>query len=358
MRNERLIVLLNIYFSKNPLTYAILTFAVQDHRIMKFLKIPAFLSLFLLLSCISPEKEKKEILTATLKGPSAMAMIKMIEEQPILGIEFKTVFEIKNEPNQVKAMIMKGIPDFAVVPTTMAALLYNMGQEYRLAAIPVWGSLYIFGSDTTILGWNDLKNKRISLMSKGNTPDVLFRYLASANGLDPEKDLQLDYSFPGHIELANAIASGISDLGVISEPMVSLVQQKNPLVKPLMDLNIEWEKKFGDSVPFAQTALLVKKDFLIKNPKLVEEYLSKIEESVNWVNSNPNEAASLIQKYAILPDSVTALISIPRCNIKYSSAEKEKTGIEKYLKVFYTFNPLIIGGRMPDEEFYYQKPDH
>ncbi len=355
---------MNIHFNEikhcalEPLRLTILNFAVQPDRIMKFFKIPFLLFLVLLISCVSPEKDKKEILTATLKGPSAMAMIKMIEEQPLLGNEFNTVFEIKNEPNQVKAMIMKGIPEFAVVPTTMAALLYNMKQDYILAAIPVWGSLYVFGNDTSIHSWSDLKGRRISLMSKGNTPDVLFRYLATANGLDPEKDLLLDYSFPGHIELANAIASGISDLGVISEPMVSLVQLKNPLVKPLMDLNIEWEKKFGESVPFAQTALLVKKEFLINHPQLVEEYLSKIEESVNWVNSNPNEAASLIQKYEILPDSATALISIPRCNIKYSSAKQEKTGIEEYLKVFYTFNPLIIGGKLPDEEFYYQKPSH
>ncbi len=325
---------------------------------MKFFKLLILVCLILAQACSSPEKEKNEILTATLKGPSAMAMIYMIENKPALGNQFKTVFEIKNEPNQVKAMIMKGIPDFAVVPTTMAALLYNMGQEYLLAAIPVWGTLYIFGSDTSIHSWNDLKGKRVSLMAKGNTPDVLFRYLAKANGINPEKDLRLDYSFPGHIELANAIASGISDLGVISEPMVSLVQQNNPLVRPLIDLNMEWEKQFGDSIPFAQTSLLVKKEFLHKYPQFVEEYLAKIEESIIWVNKYPNEAAALIRKYGILPDSGLAVLSIPRCNIKFASATQEKYGIQEYLKVFYTFNPLIIGGKLPDEEFYYEKPAH
>ena len=287
-----------------------------------------------------------------------MAMIKMIEDLPVLGDGFKTVFEIKNEPNQVKAMIMKGSPDFAVVPTTMAALLYNKGYDYLLAAIPVWGTLYIFGSDTSVHSWEGLKGKRVSLMGKGNTPDVLFRYLAVANGIDPEKDLLLDYSFPGHIELANAIASGISELGVISEPMVSLAQQKNPKVKPLIDLNLEWEKRFGDSIPLAQTSLLVKKEFLTNHPQLVEEYLEKISESIEWVNTNPDSAASLIKKFDILPDSALAVLSIPRCNIKYSTASKEKIGIQEYLKVFYTFNPLIIGGKLPNEEFYYEEPSH
>jgi NitT/TauT family transport system substrate-binding protein len=325
---------------------------------MKFLKSLILICLILAPACSSPEKEKNIILTATLKGPSAMAMIRMIEDKPVLGNQFNTVFEIKNEPNQVKAMIMEGIPDFAVLPTTMAALLYNKGQDYLLAAIPVWGTLYLFGSDTSIHSWDGLKGKRVSVMAKGNTPDVLFRYLAKANGIDPEKDLQLDYSFPGHIELANAIASEISALGVISEPMVSLVQKKNPKVRPLLDLNLEWEKLFGDSIPLAQTALVVKKDFLATHPELVEEYLSKLEESINWVNNNPCEASALIKKHDILPDSSLAFLSIPRCNIKYASASQEKARIQEYLKVFYTFNPLIIGGKLPDEEFYYQKPAH
>jgi NitT/TauT family transport system substrate-binding protein len=323
---------------------------------MKFFSLLIFVILLVASSCSSPEKENNTILTATLKGPSAMAMIKMIDERPVIGGKFKTSFEIKNEPGLVKAMIMEGIPDFAVVPTTMAALLYNKGQNYLLAGIPVWGTLYVFGSDTTINSWETLKGKHISLMEKGNTPDVLFRFLAKANGLDPEKDLVLDYSFPGHIELANAIASEISPLGVISEPMVSLVQKTNPKVRTLLDLNREWEKRFGDTIPFAQTSILVKKEFLDKHPDLVEEYLDKLEESTIWVNKKPNEAAALIKKYDILPDSALAVISIPRCNIKFIPAWQEKTGIQEYLKVFYTFNPLIIGGKLPDEDFYYKKP--
>jgi len=315
-------------------------------------------ALLLFFSCQSPEKNDKSILTATLKGPSAMAMIRMIENKPVIGEQYKTVFEIKNEPSLVKAMIMEGTADFAIVPTTMAALLYNKGAAYQLAAIPVWGTLYLCGSDTSIHSWTDLIGKRVSLMEKGNTPDVLFRHLAIANGINPDEQLKADYSFPGHIELANAIAAGISDLGVISEPMVSIIRQKNTDIHTLMDLNLEWEKRYGDTIPLAQTALLVKKEFAEMHPDLVDSYLEKLEESINWVNQYPAAAAGLIKKYEILPDSALAVTSIPLSNIKFASASEEKSGIQEYLKVFYTFNPLIIGGKLPDEEFYYQKPAH
>lgn len=312
------------------------------------------LIIILIVSC-HQHKKTSVIITATLNGPSAMAMIKMIEEKPYLQGNISTEYMIRNEPNQVRAMLLEGKIDFAMVPSTMAALLYNIEESYILAAIPVWGTLYLFGTDTSIHSWKDLKGKKISLMARGMSPDIVFRFLAIRNGIDPEKDIVLDYSFPSHIELANAMAAEVSDLGVISEPLVSLVIKKNPSIKPLMDLNKEWNSIFCDSIPFAQTALVMKRKLADESPYLVEEYLTLLRESIDWVNKNPSDASRLIVKYNILPDTLTAIESIPRCNLKYSDAFSEIKGIQEYLKVFYNFNPMIIGGSIPDEKFFYKK---
>lgn len=287
-----------------------------------------------------------------------MAMIRMIDNPPLLHESFHSKFEIKNEPSQVRSMILEENIDFAIVPSTMGALLYNKTGKYILAAIPVWGTLYLFGRDTAIHEWHDLKGKKVSLMARGMTPDVMFRYLAEKNGLDPEKDMKLDYSFPTHIELANAIASGVADLGVLSEPLTSLVMQNNPEVKPILNFDKEWNELFDGRVPFAQTALLVKKELAEQHPEIVDSYLEELEYSIDWVNQNPDSAAALIQKHAILPDSAVAYDAIPRSNLHFLEAGKEKKGIEQYFKVFYNFNPLIIGGELPNETFYYQKKDY
>lgn len=318
-----------------------------------------FLILLVNISC--KEKniiDKEKFITSTLKGPSAMAMIKMIEENDTLEGNITNEFIIKNEPNQVRIQILNEEVDFAVVPSTMGALLYNKTGKYILAAVPVWGTLYLFGSDTSIHNWEDLKGKTVSLMAKGMTPDIMFRYLAEQNQLDPEKDIDLDYSFPTHIELSNAIAAGLSDLGVISEPMVSIVAGKNKNVEPLINFNEEWIKLFGEDVPFAQTALLVHKEIAENYPDAVNDYLNKLENSIQWVNDQPEKAAQLLVKYKIMPDSITALHSIPRCNLKFSHAGEEMEGIQEYFKVFYNFNPLILGEKLPDEEFYYKKKDN
>ena len=201
------------------------------------------------------EKDNQKITIATLKGPSAMGMIKMIDS---LKNNINTNFEITiyNEPIQVRKLMLENKVDLAILPTTMGSILYNKGIPYQLVAIPVWGTLYLVGKDTTFNTWNDMKGKKVNLMAKGMTPDVLFKQLLIQNGLNPEKDLQLDYSFPTHIDLANAVASNQVDLAVISEPLVSMVKQKNKNVKTIFNLFILYTFCFLPPASYPQSSLL------------------------------------------------------------------------------------------------------
>ena len=320
---------------------------------MRFLSLLCILSVVLLSNCTNrngKNNQKTAVTIATLKGPSAMGMIRFIDSLNHVenaGIEV----EIVNEPIQVRKMMLDKKADFAVLPTTMAAITYNKGLEYKLIAIPVWGTLFLFGNDSTITRWEDLRHKKVHVMARGMTPDVLFQYLLKKNGIDPQKDITLDYSFPTHIDLANAVAAGRAELGVISEPLVSLVIQKNKQVRAVFDLNREWEKIQGS--PIAQTALLVKKDIIEKNPRLVEEVLEAYEASSLWVHENPDSAAVLIANYGILPNARVALQAIPGSGLHFVRARNIRSQISDYLNVFYNMNPRIIGEKMPDETFYY-----
>ncbi|MDX9846980.1 MAG: MqnA/MqnD/SBP family protein [Tenuifilaceae bacterium] len=310
--------------------------------------------LFLLIStiflgCNQGSKSKDYVTIATLKGPSAMGMIKLIDSLNHTS-DKRIRVEILNEPIQVRKMVIDGTADFAILPTTMAAILYNRGIDYQLAAIPVWGTLYLFGTDTTITAWNMLRGKTINLMGKGMTPDVLFKHLLIENGINPDVDVRLDYRFPTHIDLANAVAAGQAKLGVISEPLVSLVMERNSKIKAIFDLNAEWQKVMD--MPIAQTAFLVKGELANANKELVDRILKSYDYSTQWVNQNPDSAAHLIVKYDILPSVEVARKSIPRSNLYFSRVRSIRMEIESYLNVFYQMNPDIVGGRLPDENFY------
>jgi NitT/TauT family transport system substrate-binding protein len=308
---------------------------------------------FLLFGCRNktPDANSSSHYTiATLKGPSSMGMIKLIDSLSHRNGHSVQV-KILNEPLQVRKMMIDGTADFAILPTTMAAITYNKGMEYRLLGIPVWGTLYLVGSDSTITRWEDLRGKRVNVMARGMTPDVLFRYLLQKNGINPDRDIILDYSFPTHIDLANAISARQVELGVISEPLASLVLQNNKSVRRIFSLNDEWNRFEG--VPLAETAFMAKKSVIQNNPEIVEQIISGYETSTRWVNQYPDSAARLILNYNILPDYEVALYAIPRSNLKFVRAKSIKANIEEYLGIFYKMNPDIIGGKMPDEDFFY-----
>ncbi len=321
---------------------------------MKHINTVLLIFLLFLISCGSrPGDENSDVVeVATLRGPSAISMIHMIDS--LREIENKKVnFQIKNEPLQIRPLLFQEKVEFAVVPTNMASILYNKGVNYKLAAVPVWGTLYLFGERGEIESWSDLKGEKIHLMAKGMTPDVMFRYLLKKNGIDPQKDVTLDYSFPTHIELANAVASGKAELGVISEPLVSMVISKNNQVEPVLSLNKEWKRQTGIEIP--QTALLVHKNFAAENKQWIDQFLKKYAQSVGWINNNPKNGARLIVKNKILENEKVAYQSIPRCNMNFRYAYDIKDLVADYLDIFQNMNPDIIGGKLPDENFYYKK---
>ena len=305
----------------------------------------------LLKGCTSPSADQSSpLVLATLKGPSSMGMIRLIDSLEN-GKDLNTEVIIFNEPLQVRKMMIEKSADFVILPTTMAALLYNKGLEYHCTAIPVWGTLYLVGKDSVVADWEDLRGKRVNVMARGMTPDVLFRYLLRENGITPEKDITLDYSFPTHIDLANAVAAGQCDLAVISEPLVSMVLKKNNSLYRVFNLDDEWTRFEG--IPVAETSFMVSKSALMTHPEEVERLMAGYELSTRWVNQYPDSAASLIVKYGILPDVEVARSSIQRSNLKFVAAKDIRPVITAYLDVFYQMNPDIIGGRIPDEDFIY-----
>ncbi len=305
-------------------------------------------------SCQNNNKDNHIVDVLILRGPSAMSMLFMIDEMDELdGHQIK--YEILDEPLQIRARLLREEPEVAMIPTNMAANLYNKGVPYQLAGVSVWGTLELIGRDTSICSWNDLKGKRVHLMAKGMTPDILFRFLACENNLDPDNDLILDYSFPTHSDLANAVIAGLSDIAVLSEPLISMVHKKNVEIRTLFNLEQEWKKVFNDDFAIPQTSLVVKSSFARENPELVVAFLEKYQQSCSKIVSDLSRAGQLAVSYNILHDTTIARESIPGCNLKVLPSWEVKDKVKAYLGVFYKFNPESIGGRLPDEAFFFEK---
>lgn len=283
---------------------------------------------------------------AALRGPSSVAMIKLIDSLATAeGAEIEV--RLFSEPMQVRKLMLEDSADLAVLPSTMAALLYNKGIDYRLAAVPLWGTLYLCGIDSTIKSLQDLKGRKVYLMDRGMTPDILFRHLLKKNGLKAYQDVEIDYRFPTHIDLANATIAGRADLSVISEPYLSQALEANPSLHLLIDLNEEWARAEG--TPLAETALVCRG--ALAGSEQVAAIVEAYGRAAEWACAHPDSAAALAVKHGINPDSAAVVASIPRSNIKVVKAGDAHKALYDYLRVFEEMEPEVIGNKLPNEKF-------
>ncbi|CFX53072.1 ABC-type uncharacterised transport system, substrate-binding component, TM0202 type [Syntrophomonas zehnderi OL-4] len=302
-----------------------------------------------------PSAAKKETVTVdvgALRGATAMGMIKMIAEKPSLGQGVEARYAIEQSPDVLSSKLLSGEMELASIPTNMAANLYNKGVPYQLAAMNTWGVMYVVSNGAAVDKWADLKGQSIRAVSRGASSDVVFRYLLSQNGIDPDKDVNLSYS-PAPVELAQLVMAGKTSLACLPEPWVSVVLSKNPQAKVVLDLQQEWIRILGNDMPFAQTCLVVNRDFAARHPEVVQTFLKEYSHSINWVNKNPAAAADLIKENDIGIPAEVAQSAIPRCNLRYMSSRQARPAVEKYLQVLMEFSPETIGGKMPDGNFFY-----
>jgi len=292
---------------------------------------------------------------AGLKGPTSIGMIKMFDEKPSLGKNITSIYTIANTPDILVAKLIKKEVDIAALPTNVASKMYNKTNgAYKLAAVNTFGMLYLVTNNIEINSWNDLKGKKINIIGKGSTPDYVFNYLLKKNGINTEKDVNLDYSL-SQAELAQAVAANKVNIAVLPEPFVTMVTMKNKNVKISMNLQDEWKNIQGEDSPIAMGCVVVRSDFAKAHPEAVNTYLNKYENSINWVNKNPEKAGVLVQKFGVLNNAKLTEKAIPNCNIRFLDASKAKNTVNAFLNILYNFTPSSIGGKLPDEGFFYKK---
>jgi len=299
-------------------------------------------------------KAKVIVNIAGLQGPTSIGMIKMIDEKPSLGTNVASNYQVVKTPDVLLSKILSKEIDIATVPTNLAAIIYNKGVDYKIAAMNTWGVLYLIGSEENINQWKDLKGKTIYSVGKGTTPDIAARYILEKNGLNFEKDLTIDYTM-AHVELAQAVAAEKVKLAILPEPFVTMAISKNPKVNIVFDIQKEWDKASGSNGAFPQTCLMVKEELVSKNPAIVDKFLSEYKESIEWVNVNKAQAGKLVEKNGIGIKAKIAETAIPRCNIRYEDAQTAKAKVESFFKIIFNYSPKDIGGKIPNEGLYYQK---
>ncbi|MCC0635826.1 MULTISPECIES: ABC transporter substrate-binding protein [unclassified Clostridioides] len=321
----------------------------------------ASLIIISLVGCASnpPEKQTKEetkvvAKVTALKGPTGMGMVKMIGDEKDKK-EKDYEFSIANSVDEITPKLVNKELDIAAIPANLSSVLYNNSNgEIETLAINTLGVLYIIENGNSINNVNDLKGKTIYSSGKGSTPEYALNYILKENGIDPTKDVNIEYKSE-HTECLAALLNDKNGIALLPQPFVTTALTKSDNLRVALDLTKEWDtlnKDKNTESALVTGVVVARKEFVDKYPEKVKSFLEEYKESVDFTNNNIEEASKLIEENEIVPAQI-AKKAIPKCNITFIEGNTMKDKLSGYLQVLYDANPKSIGGKMPGEDFYY-----
>ena len=309
------------------------------------------LSAVIMTSCAKSEEKLDEVRVFTLMGPTGMGMAKLISDSKEGKTSQNYKFTIASAPDQISAEVIKGDFEIAAVPVNLASVLYNKTEgKIKLAGVNTLGVLYVLENGNTINSVADLKGKTIYATGQGSNPEYTLRYILSKNNIDPDNDVTIEY-LGEHAELAAQMTSGDVVLGMLPEPNVTSVMLNNKDVRIALNLTEEW-KKVSDT-ELVQGCIIVSEKFAAEHPQALKSFLDEYKASVDFANTNTDEAAALIEAAGIVPKAAVAKKALPNCNIVLVTGADMKASVSAMLNVLYEAQPKSVGGKLPDDAFYY-----
>lgn len=287
-----------------------------------------------------------------LKGPTAMGLVKLMND----GDDSLT-FTIEAAADLVAPQVIQGKVDIAAVPANLASVLYNkLNGGVQVLAVNTLGVLYIVERGETVQTVSDLKGRTIYASGQGATPEYALNYILRGNGIDPEKDVDIQF-MSEHTECLTALLNNENGIALLPQPFVTTAMMKADDLRVALDLNDCWnELQAGAEAPSALLTgvVIVRKEFAEANPDAVSAFMDAYSESVAWVNANTDEAAALIGSFDIVPEAV-AKKALPACNIVFVDGAEMHGMLSGYLATLYEQNPASVGGALPGDDFYYTR---
>ena len=300
----------------------------------------------------APAAEKLDMKVAALKGATAMGMVKVMDNAAAGTTANNYNFTIAGTADEISAGLVKGDFNIAAVPCNLASVLYNKTEgKIKLAGINTLGVLYIVETGDTIHSVADLKGKTIYSTGIGTTPQFTLNYLLNAYGIDPEKDVTIEYKTEA-TEVAALLSKSTNAIAMLPQPYVTTVMMSNDKVRVALDVAKEWDAVSKDGSTVVTGVVVVRSDFLEKNKAAFDTFMSEYTASTTFVNENIDEASALVEKFDIFKAAV-AKKAIPDCHITMLQGEDMKTKVSGYLTALFNQNPKAVGGKLPADDFYY-----
>ena len=288
---------------------------------------------------------------AGLKGPTTMGLVNLLPMQEDGSANLSYDLQLYGAADEIVPLLTKGELDMAAIPANLAATLYQKTEgAIQVMAVNTLGVLYVVEKGDTVQSVADLKGRTILSTGKGTTPEYVLRYILAQNGIDPDKDVTIEF-YSEATEVTAQMAVAGDAIAVLPQPYVTSASMQDDTLRVALDLTAEWEKVCDTQLITGVT--VVRTAYAEEHPDVVAAFLEDYAASVDAANNDLDGTAALCEEQGVVAKAAIAKAALPECNIVCITGEDMKADVAGYAQVLYDADPASVGGAMPDDGFYY-----
>ncbi len=305
--------------------------------------------------------EFKKVDKLVLSGPMASVshpFFQMIKTGALSDVANEVEFIMWKNPDELRALTLRGRADFIALPTNVGANLYNKGVDIKLLNVSVWGILGMITRDESKKTLADFKGCDIAMPFRADMPDIVFEEIIKKQGLDPKKDFNLKY-VGSPIDAMQMLIMRRVDHALLAEPAISMALRKTnsfplKLIAPDLyrsaDLEAQWGEVFKIEGKIAEAGIAIVGK---QNEYIVQRFNEEYTKALEWYKANPKEAGILVEEYIPMLNADAVADSMAHVQLNDVSAQDAKEDLEFFFEILKKNNPKSIGGKIPDDGFYY-----
>jgi len=309
-----------------------------------------------LASCNQPEEPDNTVIRiGYMAGPTGMGMAKLIHDNGGVEGNEKYTFEKFADTEAAKKALFAGTVDMICYPTNNAAIDYNnTEQKTKVIAINCLNSVYLMvKKNLDINSVSDLEGKTVYTLANG-TPSIILKHLLEESEINATVSTALnDTVIKTPANIKDLVVNGSVDIALVPEPMVTMAKKDTQDYKTI-DVTSAWNEI--SSSPITMGCLVANADFVEAHKSVVNSFLTEYKSSIEYISNSENleTAADYVVETGVMGAKPLAKMAISNlgANIGYLDGADMKEALQSF---YNTIGASMIGGKLPDDEFYYSK---
>ncbi len=305
--------------------------------------------------------EKDSIVIGTPDGAPALAFANLLGETQEYATQAGVSIDLvtgTDAAGMVGGKLIKDSYDVAVLPSNVAAKLYNGDQDVRVLGTVTWGNIYLINKTGTMSSIKELSGKTVHSISLTGIPYELFVYLLGQNGMAVATGEDIaNGTLDNKVVMVGTTAPQIIaqwdtviDYAIVAEPALTNILAKKPSAKIGLDFQTAYAAAAEETTEgYPQAVLVAKKSFIKNNKKFIKDLLAKMSDNAEYLTTEANLAAAVAEAKSINEGtalaSVKKVVTAERCNVNFVKASECKESVKAFLAVL---------GITVDDDFFYE----